>query len=63
MNIISCERCGVVLDKDVLPFAGVHSMEREDGTVNCELFAWSNKADDYIAKVPCPVCEEEVLNE
>lgn len=53
MNLISCNKCGVVLDQNKLNFPS--DIYLDDGSVNMEKAAWDG--DDYVPKVDCPVCE------
>lgn len=63
MNLLSCENCGVVLDKDVLNFAEDFYIKDEWGgwVVDHDLAAWDGNT--YVAKVPCPVCSVEILKD
>lgn len=57
MNLISCD-CGVVLDKDKLPFP--EDVWTADGSeVDLTKAAWDG--DRYTAFVKCPVCGEPVM--
>lgn len=58
MNLISCNNCGVVLDKDNLNFPS--DIYREDGSVILELAAWDGYKEKFVPKLPCPVCKEEI---
>jgi hypothetical protein len=58
MNLISCESCGVVLDKDRLYFP--KNIENDDGSIDMAKAEWDG--DLWVAKVPCPVCEHAVLD-
>jgi len=59
MNLVSCDNCGVVLDKDKLNFPT--NIYRIDGSVNDKLAEWDS--DGFRAKVPCPVCENDILGD
>lgn len=59
MNLKSCENCGVVIDTDRIYFP--HNIYMDDGSVDLEKAAWSNEADDFVAKISCPVCQEDIL--
>jgi hypothetical protein len=63
MNLISCDGCGVVLDKDKLSFQRADELFDEDGVVNENIAGWSSASDDYVPKVQCPVCQADILNE
>jgi hypothetical protein len=56
MNIISCENCGVVLDKNRLRFPD--DIYR-DGSIDDQKAAWDG--DNWVAKVICPVCGSDIL--
>lgn len=57
MNLISCNNCGVVLDKDKLDFPSDEEIEfdRQNGK---DTSVWSG--DRYIKTMPCLVCKEPV---
>lgn len=60
MNLISCTNCGVVLDKDVLPFND--NFYTDDDVVDETLAVWDPIGDEgFRPYVPCPVCKEKVL--
>lgn len=61
MNLISCDNCGVVLDKNKVRFAPSSEKLLDDGSVNEDKFTWSH--DDYIAFVECPVCKEKITKD
>lgn len=56
MNLVSCDNCGVVLDKGKLAFPS--NIWAEDG-VDTEKGAWDGET--WVAKVVCPVCGDNVL--
>lgn len=58
MNIISC-KCGIALDKNKLNFPT--EILHDDGSVNIEKASWDWVKADYVAKVSCPVCSEDIL--
>jgi hypothetical protein len=58
MNIISCEKCGVVLDKDRLPFPD-DVYDGHEGCVDAQKAGWDG--ENWVAKVPCPVCGSAIL--
>lgn len=60
MNLISCDNCGVVLDKDKLRFPAVIYDDIDDEMIK-EKSAWNGS--DFTAIVPCPVCKEPILEE
>jgi len=59
MNLKSCEGCGVVIDTDKILFP--HNIIKDDGCVDLENAAWSNEQDEWVAKISCPVCNEDIL--
>jgi len=58
MNLISCDKCGVVLDKDKLKFPA--NIWLPDGSLNPETVEWNGV--DHAKKMPCPVCCGEILD-
>jgi len=56
MNLISCDGCGVVLNKDVLEFPIILD---ESGEVISENCLWSG--DKFVPFVRCPVCSNIIL--
>jgi len=59
MNLISCETCGVVLDKDQLVFP--QFITGDDSEFFEENAIWNGH--DYVAIVPCPVCKTPIREE
>lgn len=57
MNQISCNRCGVVLNRNKLAFPYIYL---DDGSVDTEKAIWDG--DDYVPFVKCPVCAEPVMD-
>jgi len=57
MNIMSCKHCGVLLNKDVLNFP--FDIYDEGGSVNDARASWDG--EDFVPKVKCPCCKEEIL--
>ena len=57
MNLVSCDCCGVILDKDKLKFP--IDIHESDGSIDDHKAAWDG--NNYVAKVPCPVCRGEIL--
>lgn len=55
MNIISCDSCGVLMDKDKLVFPDFRD---EDGAVIEGLADWNG--DRWVSAVECPVCENYI---
>lgn len=58
MNLISCKSCGVVLDKDVLPFADKNHMYMDNGTIDPSKARWDG--EDFVAIATCPSCGDEI---
>ena len=56
MNLLSCNNCGTVLDKNKLPFP--LDIENEEG-VDDNKAGWDG--EDFVAKVRCPVCKNYML--
>lgn len=66
MNLTSCDNCGVVLDKDKLPFPKDIEIEDEKygGYLIDETKAiWRKYEGTYIPAIPCPVCKELIGKE
>ena len=61
MNLVSCENCGVVLDRDNLIFP-IRPTIKEDGSLDDSNFIWDRHSDSgWIPAVPCPVCKGLIL--
>lgn len=61
MKLISCDRCGVVLDQDKLLFADY--MYDEEGCINEAYAQYNQKTKDYEFYVSCPFCLEPVFKQ
>ena len=60
MKLISCCRCGVVIDASRLNFpTDIHS---DDMSIDSSRAAWNEDKNDYDAFVACPVCGEPVFD-
>lgn len=57
MNLMSCDNCGVVLDARKLEFPA--EIYDYGGSVDLSKAAWDG--DDFVAKVACPVCGDDIL--
>jgi len=57
MEIVSCNSCGVVLDKYKLDFPCIYL---PDGTVNQDAARWDDEEEAYVSIVDCPVCGCEI---
>lgn len=58
MHIISCNRCGVLLDKDKLMFPSIY---KADGTVDPEKSDWDGY--QYYSVTKCPVCSGDIVDD
>lgn len=56
-DLISCNYCGIVLDKSKLKFP--KNIYLKDGSVDLTLAEWHGY--DYVPYVRCPVCNESIL--
>jgi len=57
MNLISCNKCGTVLDGGKLNFPDY--IFNEDGSVDNDAAGWNG--NDHVPKVKCPVCQGDIL--
>lgn len=58
MNLISCDTCGIVLDKNKLDFP--EDIKLEDGSIDTSKAIWVNS--EYFAYLGCPVCGGIIIN-
>lgn len=58
MKLISCDKCGVVLDMDKLIFPDIRD---EEGEFIEENSVWDG--DCFRTVTPCPVCSGPILEE
>jgi len=58
MNLTSCTSCGVVLNKDYLNFPK-EIFDEEKGCFDTNLCEYNG--EEFISKVPCPVCKADIL--
>lgn len=56
MNLKSCDDCGVVIDIEKVSFP--YNIQDEDGYIE-ENSAWNG--DKFVAKIKCPVCNNDIL--
>jgi hypothetical protein len=57
MNLVSCDDCGVVLDKDKLVFPDTDQVEDDEtGTYDPDAIVWNPNGSSWCVWVPCPVC-------
>ena len=52
MNLMSCDQCGVVLDKDKLT---IPDIIEDDGGIDTDNAGWTG--DGYAPIITCPVCK------
>lgn len=58
MNLISCDHCGVVLDKDKLHFPTY--IFHDDSSIDPKKGTWSDSKKAWVPFVSCPVCDEVI---
>jgi len=58
MNLVSCDECGVVLDKDKLSFP--LRFYDENNEVDSNKAEWDSGNREFVAVVKCPVCQSNV---
>lgn len=58
MNLVSCNNCGVVLDKNKLKFPD--DIYKDDGCVDTGKGVWDSYHDVFVPFVKCPACSEPV---
>lgn len=57
MKIISCDRCGVVLDQDKLTFPDVYNHDTQEVILdNC---LWLD--NEYVSVTTCPCCGNKIM--
>lgn len=59
MNLISCDNCAVIIDKNKLSFPDIYS--KEDGELIEGTYTWDR--DKFVPITPCPVCKNPILGE
>lgn len=57
MDLVSCERCGVVLDRDRYTFP---ETQGADGEWIYGTYEYDSDFEKRVAVVPCPVCEHNI---
>ncbi len=61
MKIISCERCGVVLDQDKMNFPDTYNHDTQELIeANC---MWNDALNKYVPVVNCPVCGNKIAKD
>lgn len=63
MNLISCNGCGVVLDKNKLEFPSEDEVYDYGGSINLSVAGYCHDQKGYFTKIQCPVCEEDIFND
>ena len=64
MNLISCDSCATVFDKNKLVFPDEESMyDEKTQRVNLSKAAYSSKKQQYVPKILCKVCGEAILDD
>ena len=58
MNLTSCTKCGVMLDKDQLIFPDTH--DHDSMELIRENVEWDSNSGEDVAILPCPVCENNI---
>jgi RNA polymerase-binding transcription factor DksA len=58
MNLVACESCGVVIDKERLNFPTYHDLRDDQGEYDDTKAMWNG--DNWVAFVKCPVCENPI---
>jgi hypothetical protein len=61
MELISCDNCAVTLDKNKLLFLSKSRLHKDNGEIDTDKFEWDG--DKYVAKVSCPICSYDILEE
>lgn len=61
MNLISCDNCAIVLDKDKLEFPT--ELVADDGSVNEAAAEWNNRTREFNPYICCPVCNTHIYDE
>jgi len=56
--MISCNSCGIVLDKDRLTFPDVY--DHDSGDVIDEQAMWNGDSQEFVSYIDCPVCGNAV---
>lgn len=57
MNLISCDGCGIVFDKDKINFPNIYSDDSWE--VIRQKAIWTN--NQWIAMTKCPVCKAPIF--
>lgn len=62
MNLISCDNCGVVFNRDVLNFPDKDDLLMPDGSINVWKAAWDSQTSEFLPIVSCPVCYNDIFD-
>jgi len=60
MDITSCSRCGVVLDRDNMGEFPNPYYEGQD-EADTAISEWSESRSEHVGFLECPVCENHIL--
>ena len=61
MLLISCEKCGVVLDKDRFTFPKMDDIYNEHGEPDRSRCVYDpDRYPFYVPSVPCPICHNAI---
>lgn len=60
MDLVSCDSCGVILDSDKLSWPS-DLYSKDTGEIIEAVAVWDG--DTYVARVACPVCGCDILDE
>ena len=61
MKIISCDRCGVLLNQDNINFPD--TTDHDTGELIEKNVAWDDDLNEYVPVVDCPVCGNKIPKE
>jgi hypothetical protein len=59
MDLISCPKCGIVLNKHNLNLPT--ELYNDDGSVDTDLFMWSSDLERFVPKINCPLCDTDFI--
>ena len=61
MKIISCSRCGVLFNQDVINFPDTY--DHDSGEIIDKNASWNDALNKYVPKIECPVCGADLIKE